>query len=59
MNKSMGPLSCPELPYPHNPEKQCEKEVVDNFTTFHVWKDNMVFDDMVSWTDVEEIILSN
>jgi hypothetical protein len=38
---------------------QCKKEVVDNFTTFHVWEDNMVFDDMMSWTDLEEIILSN
>jgi hypothetical protein len=44
MNKSLGPLSCPELPYPHNPKVHCEKGVVDNVLTFHLWKNSMVFD---------------
>ena len=57
MNTSLGPKSCPDLPFPHDPDVLLEEDVIDGFPHYHIWVDTLVFDKVMDWTGLEKIKL--
>ena len=54
---SLGPKSCPNLPFPHDPDVLLEQDVIDGFLHYHIWMDTLVFDKVMDWTGLEKIKL--
>ena len=59
MNVSLGCKSCPDLPFPHRPDVLIEKDESDDFPSYHIWMDTLVFDKVMDWTGMEKILLDN
>ena len=57
MNTSLGSKSCPDLPFPHDPDVLVEEDVIDGFPHCHIWVDTLVFDKVMDWTGLEKIRL--
>ena len=57
MNTSLGPKSCPDLPFPHDPDVLLEQDVIDGFLHYPIWMDTLVFAKVMDWTGLEKIKL--
>ena len=57
MNTSLGSKSCPDLPFPHDPDVLVEEDVIDGFLHYHIWADTLVFNKWMDLTCLVEIKL--